>query len=182
MFDLEKELKELPQNSIALILVSTDAYAQTNIRILDIFVNKRKMPGIYITVNKPYKTIVPYLEQKGINTKKLFFIDLITSEISEATEKIDNCLFMESPKSLTDLSIALSEAVKSMPGDKFIFLDTLSTLLVYNQLTTVTKFAHFLTSKMRQWDINGLLVSMEKETDPNLQAQLAQFCDKVITL
>jgi len=125
---------------------------------------------------------VPYLEQKGINTKKLFFIDLITSEISEATEKIDNCLFMESPKSLTDLSIALSEAVKSMPGDKFIFLDTLSTLLVYNQLTTVTKFAHFLTSKMRQWDINGLLVSMEKETDPNLQAQLAQFCDKVITL
>jgi len=64
--------------------------------------------------------------------------------------------------------------------DRFIFFDSLSTLLVYNQSKSVTKFAHFLTGKMREWKIKGVLISLQKNTDERLIAQVSQFCDRII--
>ncbi len=179
---LEKEIECLEDNPIVTVLVPNKIYAQTNVDILKCLVNEKKIPGIYITVNKPYLNMLSFLRKSGINVSRIFFIDLISKLTKEQPSRIDNCLFMESPESLTDLSIALGEAVRSIPGDKFIFLDTLSTLLIYNKAETVTKFVHFLTSKMRSWQVKGIIISLIKETKPELQAELAQFCDKVIDM
>lgn len=180
MVDFKKELKDLEENPIISFLVAEDKYNETNISILKILINEFKMPGVYITVNKPYKSVAGTLKNNGIDTSKIFFIDTVTKLAKGEEPRTENCLFMESPESLTDLSIALGEAVNSIPGDKFIFLDTLSTLLIYNEAGTVTKFAHFLTSRMRAWSVKGIIISLIKETKPELQAELAQFCDKIV--
>lgn len=180
--NIKEEIECLADNPIVTFLVPTNTYVQTNIEILKALVNEKKLPGIYITVNKPYTDIINFLRKNGINSSRIFFIDLVTKLTKEQPSRIDNCLFMESPESLTDLSIALGEAVRSIKGNKFVFLDTLSTLLIYNKAETVTKFMHFLTSKLRGWDVQGIIISLTKETKPELQAELAQFCDKVIDL
>lgn len=180
MVDISKELEDIEDNPITSILVGDKAYTKTNIAVLKYFVNERKISGVYITVNKPYQTLVNFFNKNGINTNRIFFIDMITKLSGDQPNRIDNCLFMESPESLTDLSIALTEVIKSIQGDKFIFLDTLSTLLIYHELGTVTKFAHFLTNKMRVWMVKGVIISLIKETKPSLEAELTQFCDKVI--
>ena len=179
---LKQEVENLGENPIIAVLVPSNVYTQTNIEILKALVNEKKLPGIYITVNKPYEDMLSFLRKNGINTSRVFFIDLVTKLTKEQPSRIDNCLFMESPESLTDLSIALGEAVRSIQGDKFIFLDTLSTLLIYNKAETVSKFVHFLTSKMRSWQVKGIIISLIKETKPELQAELSQFCDKLIDL
>jgi KaiC/GvpD/RAD55 family RecA-like ATPase len=180
--NLQKEVEGLVDNPIATFLVPNKLYAQTNIAILKALVNVTKLPGIYVTVNKPYATLVNSFKKNGVDVSNLFFIDLVTKLTEERPRSVDNCLFMEGPESLTDLSIALGEAVNSIPGDKFIFLDTLSTLLIYNKAKTVTKFAHFLTSKIRGWGIKGIIISLSKETKSELQAELAQFSDKIVDL
>lgn len=180
--NLVKEVEELADNPIAAFLVPNKLYSNTNIALLKALANTKKLSGIYITVNKPYESIITLLQKNAVNVSSLFFIDLVTKLTEEQPNRIDNCLFMESPESLTDLSIALGEAVNSIPGEKFIFLDTLSTLLIYNKAETVTKFAHFLTSKIRKWGVKGIIISLVKETKPELQAALAQFCDKVVDL
>lgn len=180
--DLKKELVNLPDKYIILVIVSAMRYVETNVNLLKIFCNEKNLSGIYITVNRPYENISSLLDTNKVNTSNLFFIDAITKTINIASRRTEHCLYISSAESLTELSIAVSEAVKVIHGEKFLFLDSLSTLLMYNSSGTITKFAHFLTTKIREWGIKGVLVSLEKETDEKLISQLTQFVDKVIVV
>ena len=180
--DLVKELKKVKKEEIVLILSDEKKYLDTNLKILNILTNKLDEKGIYVTVNRPFESLNEMLEKNKIKTKNLFFIDAITMTIVGEAKEVPNCLFINSPNSLTELGIALGEAFSSMQKkeDKFIFFDSLSTLLIYNQSKSVTKFAHFLTGRMRQWKIKGVLISLQKNVDERLIAQVSQFCDRII--
>ena len=72
----------------------------------------------------------------------------------------------------------MDQAVRAIPGEKkFLFFDSLSTLLIYNKPITVAKFIHFLSGKMRMWRVKGIIISLEKESDKELLSELSQFCD-----
>lgn len=180
--DLAKELKKVKKKEIVLILSTEKKYLKTNLKILDILTNSLKEKGIYVTVNRPFDSLTELLEKNKINTKNIFFIDAITLTVVGEAKEVPNCLFINSPNSLTELGIALGEAFKAMKTktDRFIFFDSLSTLLIYNQSKSVTKFAHFLTGRMREWKIKGVLISLQKNVDEKLIAQVSQFCDRII--
>ncbi len=175
---LENKLKGL-NDYIALALVNSKKYQKTNIEILRHLTQKENIPGIYVTINKPYNVMVTILKTNKIDTDMIIFIDAITKLGSEKElKKTENCLFIESPKDLSDIGIAMSQAIDSIKSkEKFIFLDSLSTLLIYNHAGTVAKFMHFLTSKMRTWKVRGIIISLEKESDKDIIAELSQFCD-----
>lgn len=180
---LKTELKSLDQNYIALVLAEAKVYQETNIALLQYMIDEKNIPGVYVTINKPYNTMKRILENEGINTDMIIFIDAISKSAGGTIEKAENCLFIGSPENLTDISVALTEATQAIPSDKkFVFFDSLSTLLLYNNMGTVARFTHFLTGKMRAWGVEGILISVEKESDEVLLSQLSQFCDKVITL
>jgi len=58
-----------------------------------------------------------------------------------------------------------------------VFFDSLSTLLLYNNVQTVARFIHFLAGKMRVWEVKGVIVSLRKEKDAELIDELTPFCD-----
>ena len=180
--DLIKELSSVKKKEIVLILSDEKKYLNTNLKVLDILTNKMDEKGIYVTVNRPFNSLTELLEKNKIKTKNIFFIDAITLTVVGEAKEVPNCLFINSPNSLTELGIALGEAFKAMKtkDDRFIFFDSLSTLLIYNQSKSVTKFAHFLTGRMREWKIKGVLISLQKNIDENLIAQVSQFCDRII--
>lgn len=174
------ELKDLPENFIVLLIVGSDKYEEANMHILDLLVNKEKSTGSYVTVNRPYKNMVQLMKTKNIDSDKIFFIDCITRKVEEPKE-VKNCVFIDSPSNLTELGIALEEVFKQSEH-KFLFLDSLNILSVYNSVDRVVKFAHFLTSKMRMHDLKGIMISLHEETDKKLISELSQFCDKMIYL
>ncbi|MDD5416590.1 MAG: ATPase domain-containing protein [Candidatus Aenigmarchaeota archaeon] len=181
MINLQKELTNINEHKIVLVVEDATEYLKTNIKILRIFCNDKKIHGIYITANRPYESIKKLLEENKIDSAKLFFIDTITNTKNIKSKKVQNCIYISSAESLTEISIAISELVKIIPGkDRFLFLDSITTLLMYNSAGTTTKFVHFLTNKIREWGISGVLVSLERETDEKLISQLSQFVDKII--
>lgn len=96
-------------------------------------------------------------------------------------QKARNAVFVGSPKDLTDISIATTMAIKSVPkGYRLLFIDSISTLGLYNDAGTVAKFTHFLINKMRELKCTGVIISLEKETDEKMISQLSQFCDKIV--
>lgn len=165
--------------NVLLYLVSAENYTKTNTQILKKLINEKKLKGIYITINRPYQNLMEIFNKNGINTQNIFFIDAITKMTGGKETEAKNCLFLDSPSNLTDITIAMRQAVKLM-GDvkKFIFFDALSTLLIYNQGGSVIKFAHFLTGRIRDWKAEGVIISVQKEMDEKLTSQLIQFCDK----
>jgi hypothetical protein len=165
---------------VALATVDAKHYQETNLDIIKHLTDKN-VPGVYATLNKPFGTMQKIFKDKDIDERLIIFIDAVTQTAGGDIEKTDKCLFIGSPENLSDISIAMDQAVRALPSEeKFVFFDSLSTLLIYNSIETVSKFIHFLASKMRVWKVKGIIVSLRKEKDEELINALMQFCDAVL--
>jgi len=175
------DMSSMKEGDVVLILTSAENYMASIVDVLKTLINKKGRQCVYVTVNRPYNDIQNVLEKGKINTDNIFFIDLISKTANREQSKAKNCLFIDSPESLTDLSIAITEAIGNLKGKKkFIFLDSLSTMLIYNQAGTLARFAHFLIGKMRNAAVEMIIISLEKEMDQALVSQISTFVDKVI--
>ena len=75
----------------------------------------------------------------------------------------------------------MDQAVRAVPGkEKFLFFDSLNTLLIYNAVGTVARFIHFLATKMRVWGVKGIIISLQKESNKELIDEIEQLCDRRI--
>jgi hypothetical protein len=190
--DLDKFLKNMPLNKVVLFLVDPKKYMDINLQIIKIAIKNNKFSGIYITINRPFSTLVNIMEKHDIDTDKIFFIDCITKMVpspkgisltqGKKFEKKENCIFIPSPSRLTEIGLALSEALSGMknPSNKFLYLDSLSTLSIYNDLSTIAKFVHFLTTRIRLFGVVGLIMCVEKKMDDKLFNILSEVCDMTI--
>ncbi len=179
--ELENEIKKLKSNTLVVFVISGKKYHEVNIFILKKLIQLKKFSGIYISLNRPFKNLVKYLKEKKIDTDKIFFIDCVSSFFGEA-KLAENCLFVPSPSRLTDIGIALDEAIRRMknPSNKFLFLDSVSTLLIYNDLKVVAQFIHYLATKLRKFGVIGILMTVEKEIEERFLNFLIQISDKII--
>src|SRR3989344_6578850 len=177
---LERGMKGLPKNFIIGIITSNGNYDDVNIKLLKIL-NKKKPKGIYVCINKPYSHLSPLLESKGIDMSKMHFIDCITKSAGIHAPKSDNCIFVNSPGHLTDLNLELNNLLH-LPSkeERFVYLDSLSTLRMHNTSEQVFRFMHYLTGKMRVFGLSGLMLSIEdkEEKGKSLASKLSQLYDK----
>ena len=115
---IEQEIASLPDNFIVGLVVKSASYEEANMHVLNILMQKYGHLGSYVTINKPYAHITEQLKGKNIQTDNLFFIDCITKNIGAKAPKANNCVFLESPSSLTNIAIALHEYVIATKNHK----------------------------------------------------------------
>ncbi len=174
----KKEVKSL-KDFILLITVDAKSYQKTVIDVIKFLVNEQNIPGVYVTLNKPFEIMQRTLASNNIDTRLIIFIDAASR--TEA-RKIDNCLYIGSPEKLSDMSVAMDQAIKALPSEKFLIFDSLNTLGIFNKQATVARFIHFLTVKMREWKVKGIIITLEKETEQSLLDELTQFSDARIDI
>lgn len=167
------------EKPIVLALVDPIHYQDAVVGLLRYFTGKVPR-GIYVTLNKPFAVLSKTFEKAGISVGSLFFVDAITNVPSVQEESSSICL--GSATDLSNLCIATSKAVNRFSEEKFLVLDSLSTLLIYNDHRAVAKFAHLLAEKMRRWGTSGCLLTVEMNAERDVVLQLAPFCDKVVKL
>tara|TARA_Y100000310_G_C20699005_1_gene827938 strand:- start:5626 stop:6339 length:714 start_codon:yes stop_codon:yes gene_type:complete len=177
---IRRTFSELPDKCTVLFIEKLSEYGILNIGLAKYFLSKG-MDGVYITVNKNLANLIEKFNNEGVDISKLTFIDTIT--LLSGGEKLAgaNFQYIGSPKDLVELSVELENAVKKL-GDKnkFVIIDSLSTLLVYNKETSIEKFVHALAAKIRSWNAQGVFILVES-TNKEVINTLSQFCDKVIT-
>jgi KaiC/GvpD/RAD55 family RecA-like ATPase len=167
------------EKPVVLALIDPIRYQEAVIGLLRYFMGKVPR-GIYVSLNKPYAVLAKTFEKSGISVDSLFFVDAITNVPALQEEADHSCL--GSTVDLSSLCIATSKAVNRFAEDKFLVLDSLSTLLIYNESKAVAKFAHLLTEKMRRWNTSGSLLTVEMNAEKDVVSQLAPFCDKVVRI
>lgn len=179
---IKNAFNDLPEHWLLLFVINAEDYLEKNMVILNEVLKQEDTVGVYVTLNRPYQVLTKILEKNNIDTDKLFFIDCITKTIEPENEE-KKCLFLENPQNLTNITIAIEEIMSTIQSkNKSLFVDPLSTLLIYNRTETVSKFLHFLTGKIRVLNLNGVLLSTEKDLDPEFADQLEQFVDKIVDL
>lgn len=175
----KKEVKDL-KDYILLVTVDSKNYQKATIEVVKLLVNEQGTPGVYVTLNKPYDIIQRSLTLNSIDPRLIIFIDA-TSRTE--TKKVENCLYIGSPEKLSDMSIAIDQAIKALPlSDKFLIFDSLNTLSIFNKPGTVARFIYFLTAKMREWKVKGIIITLDNETEQSLLDELTQFSDVRVDL
>jgi hypothetical protein len=89
-------------------------------------------------------------------------------------------MFIESPQHLTDISVAISEAMDALEGERFVLFDSMSVPEIHNKPNVVAKFGSYLTSKIRLWESLGVLISVNDDLEDELLNLLKQFADTII--
>lgn len=164
------------QNVIVLVVLTKEKYAQQRPEILK--AAKSAIPRIcYITTNKPYHGLVSELSSCGLSLDGFFFIDTITKTVQQPAP-VANCVFVDSPTALTDISLAFSDAMGARQCGG-CFFDIISTLAIYQEPNSVLKFVHNLITKTRVLDKKAIFVALEEDGQAFI-SDLSMFADKIV--
>lgn len=180
---LQSELDGLPEDSIVLFETSADSSLETSIALLKLLVNKHSK-GIILSANRPYFTLMNLYEKNDIDTKNMFILDLISKNNNgnNGHSNAKNVVFLDNISALTDIALSLNDCFKTIEGKKFVFIDSITTMLMHNKPYVFARFIHSILTKMRLNGVGGILVSLDMKTNKDVRAEIAQLCDKVIKI
>jgi len=179
---LKTQLSDVKKSSIVLISMESQQHTEAVSSVLKVFVNDMKMGGIYVSVSKPYEQITKAMELAKVRSSNLFFIDCISHMAGKLPDKAENAVFIENPSSLEEISLYIDKLMVRIPEPKFILLDSLSSLLIYNNERSVEEFTHLVINKMRLENVGGIIVSIKQKEAEALTNTLIPMCDREIVL
>ncbi|MFH1835484.1 MAG: tetratricopeptide repeat protein [Methanobacteriota archaeon] len=168
-------------SSIVLVSYNPPSHAQVVESILEILVKERGEGGVYVSVSKPYKHTQKLMEDKGIQIENLRFIDCITRASGNIADKSDNVVYVESPASLEEISMYSEKLIKDITTDKkFLIIDSVSSLLIYNDERAIEELIHFLVNQIRSDEVGGVILSADEASTQKIIRRLIPTCDKEI--
>ncbi len=167
---------------IVLALSPSRTYRTNMLQMIKDIVKGSSLRIIVICINQPAAFLMDLYRRNGIDTSRVFFIDAITQYATgNAPENTENCRFVSKPNDLTTMGIAVTEILKKFEQEKtVIFLDSVNAMLIHTSSTDLSKFIHFIISKLRIMNIAGVLLAIEKGLDPVLLTQLTAFADDLV--
>lgn len=179
---LKDELRGIKKDSIVIVSVESQQHSETISSVLTVLINEKDMGCIYVSVSKPYEQIIKAMKTAKVKTDKIFFIDCISQMAGRTPEKAENTTFIENPSSLEEVSLYIDKLLASVPQTKFIMVDSLSSLLIYNTESSVKELTHRIINKARNEKVGGVILSIKQTEGETLTKTLVPMCDKEIVL
>lgn len=163
---------------IVLVKVESKKYTKISLEIIKYFTTIAE--GIYVTLNKPYFSLRRMFEKEGVELSRLIFIDCLTRQLGGEEIDSERCIYLNSPDP-TQLQIAIERAMDLITSEnRFIYLDSLSTISLYKSFETLIKFLRHITGKIRLRGFVGTIFTLEKEMDESYYSQISLMCNEII--
>ncbi len=161
------------------IVVPMNNYTELTDAIFDHVLSTREDFWLYITITKSYDTIKKRIKDIA-DHQNIRFIDCI-SRAAGITNEERNCIFIESPVMLEKLVLEMMNRFKKVRDDvrKFVIIDSLSAMMIYNNPETVKEFFQHLVNKTRAEDIHIVTIVVEEELDDSIN-KIIFLNDKII--
>ncbi|MFH1587057.1 MAG: hypothetical protein ABID38_04330 [Candidatus Diapherotrites archaeon] len=135
----------------------------------------------YVSLNEFYDSLSTNLEKINADPSKFFIVDAITKTANTNILEKSNATFVSSPNALVELSLAITDCLETQNPDVLI-LDSISTLLIYEKESTVTKFVHSLIGKIKVAGSDCFLTALEGDSDNETISDLGMFVDNFLTM
>ncbi len=133
---------------------------------------------VYATANRPYKVVAKHMEDAGVDTAAVTFIDAVTRADGSRPENAPrNVFFLQSPTMLEMMAMRIEQALALEGGDGHMILDSLNALQLYNGLPLVQEFSHYLINRLRTRGASGDLVVLATSDGEVLQQAISGFTD-----
>ncbi|MDK2876166.1 MAG: hypothetical protein PWQ22_576 [Archaeoglobaceae archaeon] len=120
------------------------------------------------------------LTKENIDLNRIYFIDSITMQVGGEIIDEDRCFYLSSPDPV-QLQVTIERAMDLITSNnRFIYIDSLSTISLYKSFETLIKFLRHITGKIRLRGFFGTIFTLEKEMDETYYSQISLMCDEVI--
>ncbi len=179
---INEELGMLEHKFIILVNMEPEHHTDSVLEIVK-FMTDREMGGIYITSLNPYHYMKRTFKEYHINAKNLFFIDLLSCMAGSTPEMKDGCAFIETPAALEEIGFWVNKLMQKIDAEnKFLIIDSFSTLLIYNNHAAVEEFNKSLIDEMRRMQSISVFASTstDLENRNDFYTELAKLCDRMI--
>jgi hypothetical protein len=77
------------------------------------------------------------------------------------------------------MSIAINTVTKKSHSPKALFLDSLSTLLIYNNDNRVGRFSNFLINRLRSTGVDAAFIVLDSDVDKRVISIIKLLVDEV---
>jgi len=178
-------LKERISNAITVnqsvgILLPGNNYSDLTQALFEYMRSRPEDAWVYLSITRPYDNIVK--DFKDIPERKnIKFIDCI-SRAAGIPPNEQGCIYIESPSLLEKVILEITDIFRDLEDDvnKYLIIDSLSSLLIYNDTSLVTEFFTHLSNRTRVLGIHTITLVIEEETDENINKTLYLKSDKII--
>jgi len=180
---LTEKFQKLGQGWITLLQIPVDRSLEVNTEAIKTL-QSLGYEGIYITLSKDYVEMSKVFQEKGIDMGKLAFIDGISQMYGIGKVDAPNVSYVEGPLSIDAITAEVAKMVPAMKSSKkFVFLDSITTVLLYNSLERTLHFSQFLTDSLKKMQVVGIVVSVSKGfANDNLIKELSKVSSEVVNL
>lgn len=180
---LEKKFQKLGQGWLTLLQIPAEVSLNVNVEAIK-SLQKLGYEGVYVSLSKDYMELSKILREKGVDVDRLLFIDGISQLYGIARIDSPNVVYVDGPLSIDKIAENVNTFVLKMKSDKkFVFLDSITTILLYNSLERTLQFSNFLMESLKKLQVVGVVVSISKGfANDSLVAEIAKVSNEVIEL
>jgi KaiC/GvpD/RAD55 family RecA-like ATPase len=169
---------------VSLVHVPSEKHMAMNTASLQILINELGYDCIYIALGKTASQLSRDYRKVGIDTNKLYFIDAISKMYGEAKSDTKKIIYTSGPLDIDSITTSLNQFLASLNNNKVcVFLDSVSTVLLYNSLPRTIRFSQFITTTLKKVGVTGVMVTVAKgESTKKLIQELEKLCDEVLDI
>ncbi|HLC51507.1 MAG TPA: ATPase domain-containing protein [archaeon] len=139
--------------------------------------------AVYVSVNKPYNTILNNAKKLGIDASKLLVLDAVSKATGSPTPNDPSVIYISNPTNLSEMSITIGNAIKQM-GTKnvVVVFDNASLMYVYSKKDIVSKFFRFLIAQARKDGQKVILIAIKDDESGDIINEFSQVCDETVEI
>jgi len=178
----ERISKAITVNHSVGILLPGNNYSDLTQAFFTHMISRPEDAWVYVTITRPYETVVKDIEGLPDNTN-IRFIDCVSRAAGIPNADANpNCIFIESPTMLEQLGLEISNIFKEVDENtnKYLILDSISTLMIYNDPELVTEFFYHLSNRTRTKNIHTISIAIEEEDVDIYTNKLIYLNDKIL--
>jgi KaiC/GvpD/RAD55 family RecA-like ATPase len=167
---------------VSLVQVPVEKHLVINTEAMKILINEMGYKCVYITLGKTCTDLDKLYKKAGVDINNLYFIDAISQMYGDSRPNSKRCVYTAGPLDVDAITASLRDLLATLgPDKKCVFLDSVTTVLLYNSLPRTLRFSQFLTQALKKMAITGIMVSIAKGHGTNkLVVELGKLCDEVI--
>jgi hypothetical protein len=161
---------------VTLVVTDGAAYKDTVQQLLR-RLHAQAPSGVFITANRPYEALRTLVDQDGL--EGIRFLDCVSALTGVPPASRPDAQFIESPTLLEKTALRAEVMLQRLEGPRFLVVDSLSTLAVYNDPRAVAEWVHHLVNRMRLQNVPVALILVERQAPPALLDLVSPLCDQV---
>jgi len=165
-----------------LVFIRNQDYVSSVISVIKNVYNDDQKKILYISLVRPYKSLIGSFSEQGLDTNKVIVIDGITKRIMANPQEFSNCRYASSPTAHDEIISSMKDILKSFEVDNIIF-DPLSQVSIYSYEADAIKFIHELLSTISVLgNCEATFLCMKSDRDSSFISNVSGYVDRIIDL